>query len=327
MQVTKGGIPTGIPMMREIDGGFLIRPFLPVVKASLYSFATDNGLEFREDPSNKSDTYMRNRYRQYVLPFILQENPAAAESALTLSRKLQEDGALLEALAKERLEKIVEFTIEGLPSIDGRAFSDMPNSLQRRMIPLLLNYLYDKKNVPVEYKSGLIEQLLNHLASQDGNVSIDLPLGYQFLREYGRLTFVRESILPKSDVQKMLPKGVRILWENDVWLYWAEVEELDLGLLTNAVDVMYFNFPKDALPLYVRRRRDGDRILLPGMSQPKRLSRLFIDEKVGRTERLSLPVVVTAQDEVCAVPGLRYGSAFTQDRTAAGKYIFVLGKI
>ena len=110
----------------------------------------------------------------------------------------------------------------------------------------------------------------------------------------------------------MLPKGERILWENDVWLYWAEVEELDLGLFANADDVMYFDFPEEALPLYVRHRKDGDRILLPGMSQPKRLSRLFIDEKVGRTERLSLPVVVTAQDEVCAVPGLRYGSAFTQ---------------
>ena len=63
---------------------------------------TDNGLEFREDPSNKSDAYMRNRFRQYVLPFILQENPAAAESAVTLSGKLQEDEALLEALAKEQ---------------------------------------------------------------------------------------------------------------------------------------------------------------------------------------------------------------------------------
>ena len=34
-------------------------------------------------------------------------------------------------------------------------------------------------------------------------------------------------------------------------------------------------------PCTVRRREDGDRILLPGMTHPKRLSRLFIDEKVG----------------------------------------------
>ena len=78
-------------------------------------------------------------------------------------------------------------------------------------------------------------------------------------------------------------------------------------MLANADEVMYFDLPEECVPLYLRRRKDGDRILLPGMAHPKRLSRLFIDEKVGRSERISLPVVVTAQDEICAVPGLRYG--------------------
>ena len=48
----------------------------------------------------------------------------------------------------------------------------------------------------------------------------------------------------------------------------------------DADEVMYFDLPDSAFPLYVRRREDGDRILLPGMNHPKRLSRLFIDEKV-----------------------------------------------
>jgi len=89
---------------------------------------------------------------------------------------------------------------------------------------------------------------------------------------------------------------------------------------------MYFNLPESALPLRVRNREEGDRMLLPGMSHPKRLSRLFIDEKIGTSERLSLPVLVTAQNEVCAVPGLRYGTAFVRDLTTTDKYIFVLGK-
>ena len=326
MQVTKGAIPTGIPIKREIGGGALIRPFLPAMKSSLYSYAADNGLKFREDPSNASDAYMRNRFRQHVLPFILKENPNAAERVVTMSGKLQEDEILLETLATEQLKKIIEFTDEGLPSIDAYAFTSMPNSLQRRIITLLLNYLYDKKNVPVEYKSGLIKQLLNHLTSQDGNVFIDLPLGYRFVREYGKLTFVNENALPGLEGRKTLPRGVPIQWGSGMWLYWAEVEAHNPSLLTNVVDVMYFNLPDVALPLQVRHREEGDRILLPGMTHSKRISRLFIDEKVGVTERLRLPIVVTAQDEVCAVPGLRYGSAFTRNRTTAGKYIFVLGK-
>ena len=54
---------------------------------------------------------------------------------------------------------------------------------------------------------------------------------------------------------------------------------------------------------------------VPGMTHPKRLSRLFIDEKVGMTERDRLPVIITAQGEICAVPGLRYGVAFSRNKT------------
>ena len=63
-------------------------------------------------------------------------------------------------------------------------------------------------------------------------------------------------------------------------LYWTEVDDLHTELFMDADDIMYFDLPDSAFPLSVRRREDGDRILLPGMTHPKRLSRLFIDEKV-----------------------------------------------
>ena len=44
------------------------------------------------------------------------------------------------------------------------------------------------------------------------------------------------------------------------------------------------------------------------------------------TERDRLPVIVTAQDEVCAVPGLRYGVAFSRNKTDRSKYIVSIRK-
>jgi tRNA(Ile)-lysidine synthetase-like protein len=326
IQTTKGSMPSGIPIKREIDGGHLIRPFLPTMKATLYTYAAENSLQFREDPSNESDAYLRNRFRHHVVPIILSENPTAAEKVVEMTSRLQEDEKLLETLAKTQLDEIIEFTEEGLPCIEGLRFSGMPVALQRRMIPLLLNYLYHEKNVSVEYKSGLIGQILQHFSTQKGNVSIDLPFGYRLLREYGKLKFVRSAPQPEIEGLKILPKGVWTYWENGVRLYWAHANDLDMEILTNADEKMYFDLPDESLPLYVRRRKDGDRLLLPGMAHSKRLSRLFIDEKIGMSDRDRLPVVVTAEDEICAVPGLRYGIAFTKDETVAGKYIFVLEK-
>ena len=328
MQVTKGVTPLGIPNNRSIDGGRLIRPFLPVIKESLYVYAMENKLDFNEDPSNGSDAYMRNRFRRHVVPHIISENPKAPEGVVTLAGRLQEDEAFLQALAKDRLEEIVEFTDAGLPSISIGTFSSMPTALQKRMIPLLLGYLYDKKNESVHYKSTLIEQMLHHLNSEDGNVSINMPLGYRFVREYDRLMFVQECNLsiPEPNVLKVVPKGERTDWMNGLWIYWADVEDVAHDLRLDAKEIMYFDFPKESLPLFVRQRKVGDRITLPGMTNSKRLSRLFIDEKVRKTERDCLPVIVTNNDQVCAVPGLRYGTAFTKDHSVASKYIFITGE-
>ena len=327
MQVTKGSQPSGMPVKREIEGGFLIRPFLPAMKADLYSYVGENELHFREDPSNESDAYLRNRFRHQIVPFILDENPGAAENAVRVSGYLQEDEELLEMLAQERFDEITKFTEVGLPVVDGNAFSSMHQALQRRMITLLLKYLYNGEIVPVKYNSALISQLLHHLSSQNGNVSIHLPRGYRFIREYGVLTFVRDTPTEEVELQKTLPKGIWTRWGNDFQLYWTEVNNLDTELFTDTDDIMYFDLPDSALPLYIRRREDGDRILLPGMTHPKRLSRLFIDEKVGMTERDRLPVIITAQGEVCAVPGLRYGVAFSRDKTDASKYIVSTRKL
>jgi len=324
MQVTKGGTPSGIPIKRPIEGGVLIRPFLPVIKKSLYTYAMENKLQFREDPSNKSEAYMRNRFRQHLTPLILSENPNAAQRVVSMTSNLQEDELFLESIAKERLEEIVEFTEERLPSVNRLTFTCMPTALQRRMIPLLLGYLYDEENIPIYYKSGIVDQILHHLQGQEGNVSIDLPLGYQFLREYDKLTFIQSRVHSIIAVEKTVEKGLPTRWMKDSLLYWAKVDEVERDFIAQAKDVMYFDLPDASFPLIVRQRKDGDRIMLPGMNHSKRLSRLFIDEKISKTDRDRLPVIVTALDEICAVPGLRYGTAFTKNRTDASKYIFIV---
>ena len=327
MQVTKGSHPLGIPVKREIDGGRLIRPFLPIVKAALYSYVGDHRIDYNEDPSNASEVYMRNRIRRNVVPHILKENITAAEKVVIMTTELQEDEALLQALTRKHLDEKLAFSEEGFPSMEIGAFTCMPTALQRRAIPLLLGYLYDNQNTHIFYKSELIELLLSHLNSKDGNVSIDLPYGFRFLREYDKFTFISQDETQKNESLQVLPIDVHVNWMNDTWLYWGSVEDAQADLVEKAKEIMYFDLQDEALPFSIRHRKTGDRILLPGMASAKRLSRLFIDEKVGKTSRDRLPVIVTKQGEICAVPGLRYGVAFTKTKTATSKYIFLIGKI
>lgn len=326
MEVTKGRVPSGIPITRKFEESRIIRPFLPAVKESLYKYARENNLQFNEDPSNESDSYMRNRFRRHIVPLILQENTSAPEKVFQMTRQLQEDEAFLQALAKEQVAQLVEFTKVGLPTIDSNRFGGMPTALQRRVITLLLGYLYDEEKMFISYKSSLIEQIIHHLNSSDGNVSIDLPLSYQFLREYDKLTFVKGNKKLALERHEVLPKGSQVDWINGQWLYWSNMEDVDTSIVEKAKTIMYFNLPNDSMSLFVRQRKEGDRIRLTGMDHSKRLSRLFIDEKVNRTERDKLPIIVNEHDEVCAVPGLRYGNLFTKNKEPASKYIFAVGE-
>ncbi len=326
MQVAKGSQPSGMPVKRDMEGGIVIRPLLPVMKADLYSYVEKHTLQYREDPSNESDAYMRNRYRHHIVPFMLDESPAAAKSVVKMAGWLQQDDDLLEGLALEQVERIVELKEEGHLAIDSSVFSDMHLALQRRVITLLLKYLYDGESIPVEYNSALISQLLHHITSQDGNVSIDLPRGIRFMRSYGKLTFVRGSHLEELVSEKVFPQGIWTRWGHEVELYWTEMDDAYAELFTGAADIMYFDLPDSDFPLRIKKRENGDRILLPGMSQSKRLSRLFIDEKVGLAERDRLPIITTARGEVCAIPGLRYGVAFSRNKTEQSHYIVLTRK-
>lgn len=326
MQLTKGRMPIGMPMKRTVDGGILIRPFLPCKKSELYAYTETHQLQYREDPSNHSEVYMRNRFRQHIVPMILAENDAAAEKFVENAGRLQEDLELLERFAKEQFERIVQFTSEGLPTLHNNEVSSMHPALQRRLITLLLNYLYTDQNEPIEMNAALIEQLLHHLSIRQGNVSIDLPQGYKLIREYDKLTFTRSLGKTRYERQE-ISKGVPVRW-GGMQLFWTEAENPNvMELIEQADESMYFNLPNNALPLMVRQRENGDRLLLPGMLQSKRLSRLLIDEKIGVSERDHLPVIVTAEGEVCAVPSVRYGMLFSRDRTKGEKYIFTMKKV
>ncbi len=73
-----------MPVKREDGRRIVVRPFFPVMKEELYSYVEEHDLQYREDPSNESDAYMRNRFRHHIVPLILDENPSAAKNAVKM---------------------------------------------------------------------------------------------------------------------------------------------------------------------------------------------------------------------------------------------------
>ena len=89
--------------MRGRDGR-LVRPLLTVWRAETEAWCAQAGLPWREDPSNASDAYARNRARHGLIPALCELHPAAEQNVLRTLELLRDEAEVLDAAVTAALE-------------------------------------------------------------------------------------------------------------------------------------------------------------------------------------------------------------------------------
>ena len=110
---------------------------------------------------------------------------------------------------------------------------------------------------------------------------------------------------------------------NGMRVYIGELSRSTLQL-SEKVNFYYFNATSISFPLNVRARKDGDRMTVKGMQQQKKVSRIFIDEKIPLAERDRWPLLVDVQNEILAVLAVRVNDKFSETRRADDDYMLVI---
>ena len=96
----------GMPLIRRLGAGHLVRPLLDLSRDELESYARASGLTWLSDPSNEDSGFDRNYLRHKVIP-VLRERWPEASRRLARSAELSGDAqALLEDLAVSDLEAV-----------------------------------------------------------------------------------------------------------------------------------------------------------------------------------------------------------------------------
>ena len=91
--------------------GRYVRPLLGVSRADLGAWAAHRGLLWRDDPTNLSDRFLRNRIRREVLPLLEDVREGAVEALARSATLAADQGALLDAL--------IDADPQGRPGPDG----------------------------------------------------------------------------------------------------------------------------------------------------------------------------------------------------------------
>jgi tRNA(Ile)-lysidine synthase len=276
--------------------GRLLRPLLGITREQTAAHCEARGLRWREDSSNSSRHYVRGRVRHGVLPELRAVHPAAEENLLRSVEILRAEAAVLDG--------VVDVALAGRRRIALTRLGELPPALARLVVIRLAE---DAAGEPVPGVGGRLRELLA-LAGGGGSASLDVGGGTRAVVEYGVLYFTREAAVAVPGAESLaLPGAVAFgSWELRATLEPAgpaslagaggEVGMLDADLLSSG-------------PLTVRSWRAGDRMRPLGLDGSKSLADLFTDRRIPRSQRASLPIVLS-DAEIVWIPRVATAEPF-----------------
>jgi len=114
INLTRGTGLNGLTGIPEINDN-IIRPLLPFSRDELEAYASTNDLEWREDSSNTSDKYLRNKLRHHVIPVLKETSPELLQNFKKTLENLNDSADIvdesLNAVAKRAIDTIDDYQI------------------------------------------------------------------------------------------------------------------------------------------------------------------------------------------------------------------------
>jgi tRNA(Ile)-lysidine synthase len=267
--------------------GHLVRPLLGFTREETAAYCVERGLRWREDESNASPTYARNRIRAEVVPALRAVHAAAEENVLAVARILREEGEVLDALVDE--------VLGGGDRVSLAALRALPAALRRLVVQRLADQAAGGFAPGAGGRADEIAAL-----SERGTVMVDVGNGLRAVAEYGELRF--EPL--RGD--QTAPGPARLAIPGTVSFGGCEVRceiaepALEAGVLDRAAL---------GTELLVRSWRPGDRIAPLGLGGTKSLQDLFTARRVPRLDRGAVPVVESG-GEIAWVAGVATSERF-----------------
>jgi tRNA(Ile)-lysidine synthase len=256
---------TGIP----VRSGKVIRPLLFASRESIVDYATGHQIRFREDSSNASDKYLRNRVRHQLIPMLEEENPSFRNALMDTMFKLSET----EKLYEQELVQLRQRLLRNEGDITRIRIRDLSAHDSRRSILFEILSEYN-------FTSQAMEDIIH---------SLEGPSGKQFLSATHRVVKDREdliiTLLDKEEERKYYLEREAGRISEPVDLEWMVVDHTETFHIPNDRNIACLDLKKLYFPLMLRHWRSGDYFQPLGMQGMKKISDYLIDMKVSLPDK------------------------------------------
>lgn len=274
----------------EMAGLNIYRPLLNSLKAELEEYAKEKNLHYYVDATNFDTDYTRNNIRHNIVPLLNDINSGSFDNLINFANYYQNINNNLKKAILSNKDNYIFSRDEDKISLVKDKFLELN---EEEMYFLLKDLITDELGV-FDVKQKAIFDVVSSLKKNSGNKSYDLKNNLKIISQYETLYIHKiEKKCYNDKIEIIIDK----ICENSVYEFYQN----KFIISTDAKD-SEIGFNKSELPLLVTIKKEGDRVRRGEIN--KKLSRIFIDEKVTKELRDTLPVIRNNKGEVLGVLGI-----------------------
>lgn len=281
---------TGIPEINEN----ILRPLLIFSREDVTNYAAENKIIWREDLSNSSTKYFRNKIRHTIVPILKELNPNLLKSFDNTLLNLKESQTLVKDRIRSLKNHVITYESDGSVKISITKILEL-NNPKAHLYELLKPYGFTSW-----------KDVINLLEAQSGK-QIFTP-SHRLIKNRDELiltTFTEES---KGNY---LINEQTVCIDSPISLKFSRIAKMEnLDNKTACIDKNLLKYP-----LTVRKWEKGDYFYPIGMHGKKKLSKYFKDEKLSLLEK-EKTWLLCSDNEIVWVIGKRLDNRYkTSDKT------------
>ena len=274
----------------EMAGLTIYRPLLNSLKAELEEYAREKNLHYYIDATNFDTDYTRNNIRHNIVPLLNDINSGSFDNLINFANYYQNINNNLKKAILSNKDNYIFSRDEDKISLVKDKFLELN---EEEMYFLLKDLITDELGV-FDIKQKAIFDVVSSLKKNSGNKSYDLKNNLKIISQYETLYIHKiEKKCYNDKIEIIIDK----IYENSVYEFYQN----KFIISTDAKD-SEIGFNKSELPLHITTKKEGDRVRRGEIN--KKLSRIFIDEKVPKELRDTLPVIRNNKGEVLGVLGI-----------------------
>ncbi len=268
----------------------IVRPLLNISREDIEKFCRDNNIPVRIDRTNLEPIYGRNRTRLEVIPYIIKNyNKGIVDTLNRTAKLMQMDSEFILEIVEEKFKNLVVEESQNSIVLYIDKLKNEHYSIKSRIIRKSIEKINGSlKGIEEKHINNIITLIDEDITGK----SITITNNIVIKTSYGNLIIQKENKYNLEYFKYSFDIGDTInVNELDATITSKVVSIAEIDIKQSNRFIKFFDYDKIKGGLYIRNRKDGDRFTPLGMSGTKKLKDFFIDEKIPRDKRDSIPII------------------------------------